>query len=205
MQSEDGEEAPRKNETRNKEREEKIREKEGEEEETFGTPIVERMKRANSFTAREGSARRRGRPRKEEERTRDIGELLNRIPSKRKILESPEGNKDLRKKKCEEEGKQEEEKNKTKEEEVAEGEGAEEELLKEFESRKKLNRSPRRDRIVQTERGNPVSAQEIDTLNEEWGERAELNSGKERSEGERGMEENLMERIMIEGGEYGGE
>lgn len=71
-------------------------------------------------------------------------------------------------------------------------------MLKEFESKKKLNRSPRRDRIVQTERGNPVSAQEIDTLNEEWGKRAELNSGKERSEGEKGMEENLMERIMVE-------
>lgn len=46
------------------------------------------------------------------EHTRDIGEFLNRIPSKRKILESPEGNKDLRKKKCEKEGKQEEGQNK---------------------------------------------------------------------------------------------
>lgn len=73
-----------------------------------------------------------------------------------KILESPEGNKDLRKKKCEKEEKQEEEKNKTKEE-VAEGEEAEKELLNEFENRKKLSRSPRRERIVQTERGNPVT------------------------------------------------
>lgn len=73
-----------------------------------------------------------------------------------KILESLEGNKDLRKKKCEKEGKQEEEKNKTKEE-VAEGEGAEKELLNEFENRKKLSRSPRKERIVQTERGNPVT------------------------------------------------
>lgn len=112
MQSEDGKEAPRKNETKNEEHEEEIREEEGEDEETFETPIVERVKRANSFTAGEGSARRRGRSRKGAERTRDIGELLNRIPSKRKILESPEGNKDLRKKKCEEEARRRKEQNK---------------------------------------------------------------------------------------------
>lgn len=192
MQSEDGEETPRKNETRNEEQEEVTRGEEDEEEETFGTPLVERGKRANSFTAGEGSARRRGRPRKGAEYTRDISEFLNRNSSKRKILESPEGNKDLRKKKCEEEEKQEEGKNKKKEEEETV-----EDLLRESENRKKLNRSPRKDRIVQAERENPVTAQEIDAPNEEWGEKTELNSEKERSEGEREMEENLMEKIMV--------
>lgn len=71
---------------------------ESKEEEILWTPVVERVKRANSFTAGEGSVRRRGRPRKGSEFTRDIDESLYRISNKRKILISLEENKDLRKK-----------------------------------------------------------------------------------------------------------